>query len=342
MKGIGLFIFYLFLICSAYAQQISVLFVGNSYTYTNDLPQLLSQMGVSDGNRIETKSYTSGGARFMSHCQNADLLEDIKRGEYDILILQGQSQEVAFPYEQFMQEVYLYAKQLDDLYKENNPGGRVIYFMTWGYRYGDQMNCPFYSPFCTYRTMSQELCKNYSMMANDFQSEVSPIGRAWLYLFEQDSLSFDLHSDDYSHPNMKGSYFSACILYTMIYQKEIHTDFFADLDPQTAQQLQQTANDLFSKHKFVNCSFESSLTETNKSDLMINYIASKQVLKVDNSENNFSITAEIFDLQGIKVSDFKIEKNKITECSLNLLPEGCYVVKGEAKGKKVCYKFVKI
>lgn len=323
------------------AQDLKVLFVGNSYTYVNDLPNILKQIAQSNGKNITTKSFTYGGARLMSHWGNEELQETIKNGKYDIIILQGQSQEMAFPPEQFNKEVYPYAKKLDSLYKENNPNGRVIYFMTWGYRYGDKVNCPFYPPYCTYETMSQELCQNYCKVASDFNSEVSPIGSAWLYLFNQDSISFDLHSSDYSHPNIKGSYFSACVLYTTIFKTGIVTSYTAQLNQEVATALQQTANFLFSNNTFNNCSFTSLLPNLPKNDIDVHYIATQRLLEVINYSNQKNIILEIYNLNGIKIKQFVVENEGWSLFDVKMICDGYYITKIRTK-KSVCtYNFIK-
>ena len=61
-----------------------------------------------------------------------------------------------------------YAKKLDSIINLYSPQTKVVFYMTWGYRYGDANNCPYYPPFCTYFSMSERLYQNYSLMAHDF------------------------------------------------------------------------------------------------------------------------------------------------------------------------------
>lgn len=341
MRRFLVFIAALTFVFSLNAQDLKILFVGNSYTFTNDLPNLLTELAKTNDKRISYKDMTIGGARFMTHCKNAQLIEEIKSGRYDIMVLQGQSQEVAFPYEQFMEEVYPYAHQLDSLFKEYNPQARVIYFMTWGYRYGDQANCPFYSPFCSYETMSQELCKNYSLMASDFQSEVSPIGRAWLYLYEKDSLSFDLHSSDYSHPNLKGSYFSACVLYTTVFKTAVMSGFYSSLTDAEAVSFQQTANELFLNNQFTDCEFVSSLSELRDDDINIRYNQLQSLLEVNSKEYKGNIQLEIYNLNGVKVKQFTTKTTNQLIVNLNDLTDGYYIAKVRLGKVTRSYNFVK-
>ncbi len=323
------------------AQDIRVLFVGNSYTYVNDLPNLLTSLAETNKKTIKTTSFTTGGARFMTHWQNEDLKQEIQKGNYDIMVLQGQSQEVAFPPNQFYQEVYPYAKKLDSLFKEYKPEGRVIYFMTWGYRYGDKQNCQFYSPFCSYETMSKELCKNYSTMASDFQSEVSPIGTAWLYLYNQDTASFDLHSQDYSHPNTKGSYFAACVLYTTIFQKEISSTYYFSLSEEEATKLQQTASLLFSNYTLTDCEYVSDLMEIEENPFSVYYNDKEQQLSITTTQNITNITVDIYNLMGVKVKQYTAKNTTSINLDVKQLNHGYYIAKIRTDNAIYTHAFVK-
>ena len=48
-----------------------VLFIGNSYTYVNDLPSMLSNIAASFGDQVTHDSQTPGGTTFQGHTQNA-------------------------------------------------------------------------------------------------------------------------------------------------------------------------------------------------------------------------------------------------------------------------------
>ena len=201
-----------------------VLFIGNSYTHVNDLPNLLTNLAQSMNEIIDCESITPGGARFQTHVQNSNVISKLQEGRWDFVVLQGQSQEVAFPDGQFYNEVYPYAKTLDSLAKVYNPNVKVLFYMTWGYRYGDQVNCQYYPPFCTYESMSYRLRTNYCLMANDFSSWTSPVGATWSYLLEHNP-DMVLHSSDNSHPSIQGSFLAACSFFTMITDRKVNTNY---------------------------------------------------------------------------------------------------------------------
>lgn len=221
-----------------------VLFVGNSYVYTNNLPQVLAQIARCNGKEIVCESSTSGGFTFRNHLNSVQTLAKIEAGGYDCIVLQGQSQEVAFPDNQFYSQVYPYAGSLDSICKLHNPQARVVFFATWGYRYGDAMNCPFYEPFCSFEGMTQRLTDNYTLMARDFRSDVSPVGEAFLQSFLSDS-TVVLHSSDNSHPSVLGTYLAACCFYCAVFEEALPAaPAFGGVSAERAEYLRGIANDV--------------------------------------------------------------------------------------------------
>ena len=219
-----------------------ILFLGNSYTHTNDLPSMISNLAESQGKSIYHESKTPGGTWFSGHFNDESTRNKIAQGNWDIIVLQGQSQEVAFPDGQFDFQVYPYAKALDSLSKAHNPQVRVVFYMTWGYRYGDPMNCPYFEPFCTFEGMGNRLKDNYLKMARDFSSEVSPVGAAWMESIATDS-TIVLHSSDNSHPNVNGTYLAACCFYETIFKERIEEAWKPNnVSQEIAQYLQGIAN----------------------------------------------------------------------------------------------------
>lgn len=223
------------------AQDYNVLFLGNSYTYSNSLPSILSNLAAADGKSIQSTSNTPGGYTFEGHSTNQTSLNYIQSNDWDFVVLQEQSQRPSFPPSQVAQEVYPYAAILSDSIKSNNECTEIIFFMTWGRKYGDQSNCQFYPPLCTYSGMQGRLRSSYLEMAADNEATCAPVGMAWANSIQADSL-FDLYSGDYSHPNYSGSYLAACVFYATIFRESpVGLNYYGSLDSATATYLQNIA-----------------------------------------------------------------------------------------------------
>src|SRR5688572_23871736 len=70
-----------------------VLFLGNSYTGFNNLPQLISDAALSAGDSLIFDSNTPGGYTLEAHSLDPVSLGKIATGGWDYVVLQGQSQE---------------------------------------------------------------------------------------------------------------------------------------------------------------------------------------------------------------------------------------------------------
>lgn len=124
------------------ARNVKVLFIGNSYTYVNNLPQLISSLATSTGDQLLFSSSTPGGYTFQQHSADPATLGLIAQGGWDFVVLQKQSQRPAFPDGQVEDDIYPYAKKLDSLVKIASPCAKTIFYMTWGGKNGDASNCP--------------------------------------------------------------------------------------------------------------------------------------------------------------------------------------------------------
>ncbi|MFN0187760.1 MAG: PKD domain-containing protein [Bacteroidia bacterium] len=228
----------------ANSQVTQVLFIGNSYTGVNNLPQLFSDLSLSLGDSVFVDTYNPGGYTFQMHAVDANTIAKINSRSWDFVVLQEQSQRPSFPPAQVAVDVYPYARQLDSLILLNNPCTETVFYMTWGRKYGDQGNCVFWPPVCTFLGMQEELRKSYVQMANDNNALVAPVGRAWQSSWTQDS-SINLWSSDNSHPSIEGSYLAACVFYETILRKScLNAPFISTLASLKALFLQQVAHQI--------------------------------------------------------------------------------------------------
>jgi len=202
------------------AQQTKkVLFIGNSYTSVNNLPNLVDLVAQSVGDDIEYSAHTPGGNTLMNHAQNTSLAQTIITEDWDYVTIQAQSQEPSFPTSQFTAETLPYANQLVDAIKNNNACTEPVFYMTWGRENGDAGNCPFAPWVCTYEGMDDSLRARYEYMAEVNESLVSPVGAVWREL-RTNGIPFNLYTGDGSHPSIYGSYTAALTFYTILFKND--------------------------------------------------------------------------------------------------------------------------
>lgn len=229
------------------AQSKSVLFIGNSYTYSNEgIPTVLKQIASSLGDELETEMSAPGGYTFSSHVNNQTTLSLINSREWDYVVLQEQSQYPAFPPLQVQNEVYPYAENLCNIIKNNSICSQIIFFMTWGHKNGDQSNCQYYAPLCSYEGMQGRLRESYLEMAENNNAWVCPVGMAFAKIREI-APQIELYSSDNSHPSVYGTYLAACTFYSSIFHKSpVGASYVSNgINSEDALILQNTAWNIF-------------------------------------------------------------------------------------------------
>ena len=220
------------------------LFLGNSYTFFNDLPLLTANMALSSGDTLVFEMSAPGGHTFEQHCSNATSLQKIAAGNWDFVVLQEQSQLPSFNIEQVNQGVFPYARRLDSLINTANPCAETVFFMTWGRKNGDASNCAVWPPICTYEGMDSLLNLRYRMMADSNDALLSPAGAVWNYL-RQNFPNIELYNADESHPSLAGSYAAAVCFYTVLFRKDPELiSFNSTLDATTAANMRAAVKEV--------------------------------------------------------------------------------------------------
>jgi hypothetical protein len=217
-----------------------VLFVGNSYTYVNDLPNLIKQIALSFGDTLIHESNTPGGSNFNAHSTNTQTLNKINQQQWDYVVLQAQSQEPSLSPGYVNSNVLPAAQVLIDAIESNSLCIEPLFFMTWGRKFGDASNCVAYPPVCTYLGMQECLRTRYLDMSFLHNASCSPVGIAWEKSIAIDS-TLNLFSSDNSHPSVYGSYLAACTFYASIFKKSaVGSSYWPNvIDSATAYSLQQ-------------------------------------------------------------------------------------------------------
>jgi PKD repeat protein len=228
----------LFICFSSFSQDsLSVLFIGNSYVYTFDLPAVLKSLAESKGDILTVASKTNGGYTFQSHVNDPVTYTKIALTDWNYVVLQGQSQEPSFPYEQVNTTTLPFALQLADSVYANSPCSQVQYFMTWGRQNGD----PQWDSINTFDKMNERLRDAYLRIAENANASVAAACHSWKYVRDNHP-SINLFSTDGSHPSFAGTYLNACVFYSSLYHKNPEgANYIGSLDQATAQTLQQVA-----------------------------------------------------------------------------------------------------
>jgi hypothetical protein len=223
---------------------LHVLFIGNSYTSANNLPQLVQNLSTSAGKTLNIDSNMPGGYLISSHLNDATTFSKISQGNWDYVILQEQSQIPTIDYYRY-NDMYPAMTDLKSVIEQYNPCAKIITYMTWGRRFGGQQCDPsgtYCSPvFANFNHMQDSLTSAYLEISEQLNIQCAPVGVTWQNILNDTTLV--LHSGDNSHPNIDGSYVAALTIFSSIWKQGTSgLTYTAGLSNQLAQYYQSKSD----------------------------------------------------------------------------------------------------
>lgn len=187
-----LLIILVFLFTQEKTQTVHLLFVGNSLTYTNDLPELVRLEAKSHGIKIKTKLLAYPNYALVDHWNDGELQKLIKSGKYDYVILQqGPSSQ------QEGKEMLLESGELISRLCEQE-GATLVYFMVW--------------PSRLYYHTFDGVINNYSVAAESNDAILCAVGSVWKEHFDETG-DFSFYGPDGFHPSLRGSQKAAEVIF---------------------------------------------------------------------------------------------------------------------------------
>ena len=192
-----------------------IFFVGNSYTFYNDMPVMFENLVKAGGFEVKTDKVTKGGCILRRYLTKGDEWGDkfyatFENEDWDYVILQEQSARPAIDEPEFASA----ADELCDLiYKK---GATPIFYQTWAYRNNTEKLA---TTNCTYVEFYQKLRDAYRRAAAKNHADFVPVGDVY-YRMSINRPEVDLLRDDNFHPNFNGSYLIALMFYFYFFGKE--------------------------------------------------------------------------------------------------------------------------
>jgi hypothetical protein len=201
-----------------------VAWVGNSYTYFNDLPSMVTAM-LSAALPDEVSSHgqvTPGGVGFAVHASDASVAQLLSHA-WDAVVLQDHS---GVPGNASAADLTASRTALIDTLAPMVPlPQRLILYGTWGHRAGSvywwQRDA--YPDFPTMQRLTSAGYLGYVDLVQPLRSvELAPVGDAFSRIYDEDltagrdpldaaSLFAQLYASDAFHPSAHGSYLAACV-----------------------------------------------------------------------------------------------------------------------------------
>ncbi len=173
---------------------IRVLFVGNSFTYFYNLPQVVSAMAATQHQVIITRQSTVGGSNLEQHwkkqrgTRTMNLLDSTS---WDYVVFNNHSTSAIDSPEAFNE----YGNKFSNLVKAK--GGQPIFMMTWAYKSDSSMHTP--------------IREGYLALGKQTGADVVPCGE----LFEKARTQrpeLEMYFDD-KHPSSNATYMLGLAFY---------------------------------------------------------------------------------------------------------------------------------
>jgi hypothetical protein len=216
--------------------RLSVLFVGNSLTFVNDVPDLVQKLAASSTvkARLTVHAVTGGGARLEDHWRKGEAARALRKRKPDVLVIQGQSTEPLNAATEFTRYATLLKAEADAV------GARTILLQTWARPSGD----PFYTRPASGGSpaaMQARLNQAYDSLALALNVDVARVGEAFS-LVQQQSPEIPL-LDGSQHATRAGSYLAAAVIFRALHRSSpVGASFTAGLPQATASTLQRAAD----------------------------------------------------------------------------------------------------
>jgi hypothetical protein len=178
-----------------------ILFVGNSLTYTNDLPGLLDALADSAGvERTYVESVAYPGFALEDHWAQGDAVAAIRRGGWTYVIMQqGPS---ALP----ESRVQLIAWSRQFASEIRAAGATPAFYTVW--------------PSTDRSFDFPRVVESYQLAADSTGGLILPAGAAWLEAFRVDP-NLRLYGLDGFHPSVEGTYLAAMTIFGRLYQRSV-------------------------------------------------------------------------------------------------------------------------
>jgi len=175
---------------------LRVLFLGNSYTYFNNLPGLVEGMARAAGGRaIEAEAVTLGGATLERLYMRTNALQVLRGAKWDVVVLQEHStlglnmvngDQVVNEPDAFHNWVRIWDAEI------RARGARTVLLNPWSRKGRAELQ-----PYVDWA---------YAAIAREIGAGLIPVGAAFLGV----SPEVELYQADGTHPSAAGSYVAAC------------------------------------------------------------------------------------------------------------------------------------
>jgi hypothetical protein len=178
---------------------VNVLFIGNSLTYVNTLPAIVSALADSAGvTKLNVGMVAFPDFNLEDHWSRGDALRAIQAGGWHFVVLQQGPSSVLANRAQLIRS----AKQFNTEIRRTNA--RPALYMVW--------------PTIDRQQDFPGASLSYRLAADSVDGMLFPVAEAWRTVIARDP-SIALYSSDGLHPSPAGSYLAALVMFQQLYNR---------------------------------------------------------------------------------------------------------------------------
>ena len=177
---------------------MKVLFVGNSHTFTHDVPSIVDALFKENNKDWEYKEMTVSGETLSFHSKREELLKEISNGSYDIIILQERASRF---------DPELFDEGFNSLYNHiiNTSKSIVLMYMIWSNESKPEVQ--------------RVIANSYLGATKKDRVYLAPVGIAW-DIIRHNHTDIKLYMDG-NHATKIGAYLAASgLFYALTNRKE--------------------------------------------------------------------------------------------------------------------------
>jgi hypothetical protein len=191
-----------------------VLFIGNSHTYMNDMPQLVSEMiesATGEKCHVVMLAYSARSLKWHMGEEYFSERFNILHGKYDYCVIQEQAHPMTDE-----ADTIIYAKRIIELCRKVDTV--PVIFETWSEKIKPENQL--------------EMNRRYQNLSKEQGALLAPIGEVWSAVMQEFQGVFDedLYYRDGEHASAVGDYLTAMVLTRVITGKLPGQDFLKAYD----------------------------------------------------------------------------------------------------------------
>lgn len=193
--------------------KISVLFIGNSLTYYNGMPQIFKRIAKSKGKNVYVESLTKSKYILPWFYTEGEYLSKFNSRKWDYIVLQDGAHRPIDSLESFYDDIRIFDKEIKKINattvlfihnRVNVPNGKVD------------------------SKLQKPVTDAYTTVGKELKSIVVPAGPAWVD-FSEKHPDIKLYNSDNIHPTLAGSYIDACAFYSVLFNESPEGGLTEDL-----------------------------------------------------------------------------------------------------------------